>query len=383
MIAVGYNDTTQVSVYSGKTLDFLYSPDTSGVNNFLGAVALFAEGRTLYAGGGYWTGSETLIRTWIANGRGKYRDLVGPRGVVMDIRALPHGRMIFGAEDPAWAVIDDLGNRIRFCPPPVADFRNMRTAFRLSHGGGRVAFGYEVNGKSPASFDVNGRLLTDGPADNTLLSPRTKAPGIVVTDWENSSFPKLNGKPIVLEDGERSASLAVSPDGRCFVLGTNRYLRCYGSSGSEIWKADAPGAGWAVNISGDGRLVVAAFTDGTIRWYQLKKSLKNRRELLALFPHNDRKRWVLWTPSGYYDASAGGEDLIGWHINNGKDKAADFFPISRFREQFYRPDVVAKVLETLDEQEAVKLADREAGRKARETAVDRMQPPVVTILSPQ
>jgi len=34
---------------------------------------------------------------------------------------------------------------------------------------------------------------------------------------------------------------------------------------------------------------------------------------------------VLWTPSGYYDASPGGEDFIGWQVNKGKDKAADFF----------------------------------------------------------
>ncbi|KJU86398.1 hypothetical protein MBAV_001408, partial [Candidatus Magnetobacterium bavaricum] len=33
---------------------------------------------------------------------------------------------------------------------------------------------------------------------------------------------------------------------------------------------------------------------------------------------------MLWTTSGYYDASTGVDELIGWHFNNGKDKAADF-----------------------------------------------------------
>ena len=57
---------------------------------------------------------------------------------------------------------------------------------------------------------------------------------------------------------------------------------------------------------------------------------------------------MAWTPEGYYVASPGAEDLIGWHVNNGKDRAADFFSASRFRDAFYRPDIVTRVLETLD-----------------------------------
>jgi len=85
------------------------------------------------------------------------------------------------------------------------------------------------------------------------------------------------------------------------------------------------------------------------------------KEFLAFFPHPDRKRWVLWTPSGYYDASPGGEDFIGWHVNNGKDQAADFFPNSRFRSTYYRPDVIDRALETMDEAEALRLANEQPG----------------------
>jgi hypothetical protein len=111
--------------------------------------------------------------------------------------------------------------------------------------------------------------------------------------------------------------------------------------------------------------------------------MKDGKELLALFPHTDKKRWILWTPSGYYDASPGAEELIGWHVNNGSDQAADFFPISRFRSTYYRPDVVAKVLETLDEPEAIKLANKESTKKVQEVPVTKILPPVVSILSPR
>jgi WD40 repeat protein len=106
----------------------------------------------------------------------------------------------------------------------------------------------------------------------------------------------------------------------------------------EIWGIPAPWLIWAVNISGNGKVAVAGLGDGTIRRYRMKDG----KEIPALFPHSDRKRWVLWTPSGYYDASARAEDLTGWHINNGKDKAADFFPVSQFRSDYNRPDLAAK-----------------------------------------
>jgi hypothetical protein len=132
-----------------------------------------------------------------------------------------------------------------------------------------------------------------------------------------------------------------------------------------------------VNISGDGKLVVAAFGNGTIRWYRLSDG----QELLAFFPHKDQKRWVLWTPEGYYAASIGGEELIGWRINRGKDQAADFFPISHFRDTYYRPDVIAKVLQIGDEAEAVRLANVELGQTKPAAGVQAQLPPVVNLVS--
>ena len=83
-----------------------------------------------------------------------------------------------------------------------------------------------------------------------------------------------------------------------------------------------PGVAWAVNVSGDGRLVVAAYGDGTIRWHRLSDG----QELLAFFPDDDTQRWVAWTPQGYYMASPGGEDLIGWQVNRGWDAGARLLP---------------------------------------------------------
>ena len=72
---------------------------------------------------------------------------------------------------------------------------------------------------------------------------------------------------------------------------------------------------------------------------------RTAQELLALFVEPQSRKWVAWTPTGYYMASAGGEDLIGWHVNRGWTQEADFFPASRFRAEFNRPDIVQLVLE--------------------------------------
>ena len=138
-----------------------------------------------------------------------------------------------------------------------------------------------------------------------------------------------------------------------------------------------PSGVWGVNTNG--QVVVSALSDGTIRWYRVSDG----KELLAFFPHADKKRWVLWMPSGYYDASPGAEELIGWHVNNGSDQAADFFPISRFRNTYYRPDVVAKTLEILDEAEAIRIANVESSKKVQEVPIAKILPPVVGILSPK
>jgi len=137
-----------------------------------------------------------------------------------------------------------------------------------------------------------------------------------------------------------------------------------------------PGVVWGVNTNG--QAAVAALGDGTIRWYRLSDG----EEFMAFFPHPDRRRWILWTPSGYYDASPGGEDFIGWHVNNGPDQAADFFPVSRFRATYFRPDVIDRVLVTLNEAEAIRLANEESGRKPAAVSVREKLPPLVTILSP-
>jgi len=384
-LAVGYQDSTRVDVLSAETLEPRFSPDTSGVaNGNLSKVAWSADGRLLYAAGMYNAGGLSPIRRWLEAGRGSFNEFKLAQSTVMGLKGLANGRLAVGAADPLVAVLSPDGKPVWQQRGEIADFRGQRVekGIRLSPSGDAVQFGYEVWGKRPVRFSLKTwRLELDPTADARLAAPLTQAPGLEVTDWIDNYAPKLNGAPLTLDKYEMSCSLAIAPDKKRkkrFLLGTNFNLRLFDSSGKQLWWADVPGIAWAVNISGDGRLAVAGFSDGTLRWY----NLADGKELLALFAHKDVKRWVAWTPKGFYQASAGAEDLIGWHLNHGGKKAPDFYGASRFREQFYRPDVVARVLETLDVDKALPLADQERGRKTVTTNVKAILPPTIKILSP-
>jgi WD40 repeat protein len=382
-IAVSFHDSAHLNgkldVLSGRDLSNQYSPDLSGITKgYFGPVSWSLDGKFLYGGkGGGWP--PYIIRKWSDGGKGPYKDLPEAETFLTRLLSLMDGGIVFASTSPSFGVFDSKDKMIVNKTPPIADFRFGQKRFLVSHDGATIQFCYERFGKSPSQFSIIGRSLkTDPLTDRGLSPPVTEIPGLRITDWQTAN-PKLNGSPIKIWRDDHSKSLAISPEKNTFLLGTNYFLYLFDTGGSEIWRIRVPGGAFDVNISTNGRVAVAALGDGTVRWYRMQDG----KELLAFFPHSDKKRWVLWTPSGYYDASPGAEEFIGWHVNNGGEEAADFFPVSRFRRDYYRPDVVAKALETLDEAEAIKLANKESGKKVQEVPVAKILPPVVSILSPK
>lgn len=268
----------------------------------------------------------------------------------------------------------------------IAGYRGMGEAFRAESDADTVRFCFASGGKRPAAFDVSLRELQEYTSKNTILSDlsdftlplATLSAAFTVTDWENNAAPKFNKSPLALEPNEISRSLVIAPNSTAFLLGTDSYLRCYNRSGKALWKTPAPKSAWGVNISGDGEVALGAFGDGTIRWFRMTDG----KELLAFLPHPDGKRWVVWTPSGYYDCSPGGESLIGWQIKRGVG-VADFYPASAFRAVFYRPDVVSLVLRARSEADGIGLAnDLKELNKLPVAKIEELLPPVLTIVAP-
>lgn len=385
-VAVGYGDVSKVDILSGYDLRQLYSPNTDGFSGCdfgrvtISSNQLFAGGTCMKFVNGKW---KRFVRKWDRQGKGEFLDIYVAEDTIFHLLSLNNGSVVFASAEPSFGIINAGGKIVLHKKGEIGDFRDMYEKFKLSFDGSVVSFGYEVFGSSPVIFDLNTFTLensvnTYSLSSMKLISPITESKQINVSDWKHDLSPKLNGKPLTLEQYEMSRSYAISPDETKFLLGASWYLRLLNKEGKELWKKPAPGTTWSVNISGNGKVAVTAFGDGTIRWF----SLKDGKELIAFFPHKDKKRWVLWTPKGYYTASPGGEDLIGWHINNGKDKSGDFYPVGRFRDRFYRPDIIAKIFNTYDEDMAIALANEESGRKRVESSIKDILPPVITILSP-
>jgi WD40 repeat protein len=378
LLAVGYRDALAVDVFELKAsgLSYAYSPDFTGLSGGYVASVEFGKGREprLLAGGTTWKDGEYNVLVWESAGRGARRELkLGFKNTISDIRGLSDGGFLVAGAEPALVRIGaDLDARFSFLRQ-TADFNGNLEGFRISGDGMTFDFSYTLFGKDPASFSLSSRSI-----GTPVALPPQDTSSLKLTDWRSTYQPKLDGNSLKLEDYEYSCSLAVAPDAQSFLLGTTWNIRRFSAEGKPLWSVPAPEVAWAVAVSGDGRLAAAAYDNGTIHWYRYDTG----QELLTFFPHPDRKRWVAWTPSGYYDASLGAEELIGWHLNRGLDKAPDYFPASRFRSTYYRPDVVALVLPALSEKTALAMADEAAGRRTQAADILSKLPPTVSIVSP-
>ena len=370
-VAVGYNDSTRVDVLSGEDLTWANSPDTRSIDNGnLSKIDWSHDGRFLYAGGSYDASVWNPVRQWGEAGHGDFVDFLVATNTVTDLKPLRGDGVAMAAADPIVAVLDVHGGEVWKQRSVKADLRKQRSRFLLSKRGDVVQFGYEYRGKRPARFSVTeGHLRVDPPSDPTLKA--ASSTGLGITGWESTTSPKLNGARLTLDAYETSRSLAVAPDGQRFLLGADWFLRLFDRTGEQQWRKQAPGVAWAVNISVDGRLAVAAYGDGTIRWYRMTDG----KELLALFPHRDGKRWIAWTPEGFYNASDGGEALVGYHLNRRADQSPEFVAGGQLSKIFYRPDLVA--LSLSDDRNAIQRALAKVGDVR--AVLSRGLPPLVAL----
>ncbi|MGH9961961.1 MAG: hypothetical protein ACREBC_33335, partial [Pyrinomonadaceae bacterium] len=229
-------------------------------------------------------------------------------------------------------MFDAAGRGLPHRSRPIADFSGNPKGLLLSHDGYTIQFGFESGGGRPARFSIDERKLTLLSADSSqvgatdLNAPRTKA---------LSPFNIIN-----VQVAAGTGCFAMAVDDRHYLFGGAGWVGYFDPEGNELWMSTRGGLCQAANIAGNGKLAVAAFGDGTLRWFRLRDG----KELLALFPHSDGKRWVLWNPEGFFDAPAGSETLIGYHLNRGADEAPEFVKVEQLYKLFYRPDLVAESL---------------------------------------
>ncbi|HKW84479.1 MAG TPA: caspase family protein, partial [Burkholderiaceae bacterium] len=309
-------------------------------------VAWQADGRALYAGGtGYSKLGEFPVKR-IAWPQGETRSFVAATDSIQDLSALPDGRMVFASFDGTLGIID--GERV----VARSDGRTARVLdaadLRIS-ADARIVQWRGAGDAAPRSFALERRALA-GEAAN-LPAPADRR-GLAITGVPHGLAATVEGHPVPLLPNESTRAAAVLPDRSAVILGSSRTLRRIGADGRAQWTLQQATETRAVAVSDDARLVVAALSDGSIRWYRAADGAV----LLSLLVLGDG-RWVLWTESGHFDAGPGAEDLVGWLVTRPSGEQADYFGASRLRDRFLRPDVIDQVLVQQDLPRAIARAN--------------------------
>ena len=251
---------------------------------------------------------------------------------------------------------------------------------------GNTSAGAEANAARPLERTFDLAALEFGPApDERFVRARP----------ERGSLSLVAGKPnqvgyvssVLVRQGDRTLATLEKPNpyekicsftllsnDRAAVGTYHRLLLYDARAGKQLREFQGHTGGIsAISPSPDGKYLLSAAGDMTLRVWDPDRD----EPLLSCFFAGDD--WIVWTPEGYYAASPGGETLMGWHVNNGRDQMASYYPASQFRSTLFRPDVIKLLLKTGSVERALEVADTARGRMTEKTEVADVLPPQVKI----
>lgn len=336
-LAVGSQDGAEITLFSLADLQPLGQP-LKGDPKQRGILSVVAwMGDAVFGAGTYGNTQGTkYLRAWNAATR-QAREWPLANNTVNDLTPLPDGRLAYVTAEPSIGVFDPQTSEATLkYQRPIPDFRDaFEGEFAVSDDGTLVDFGLSQKGRTPVRFNFAERSLTRDPPPRADLHKPVIPKDL--KNWRNSLKPTLAAKPLALSQNERSLSAASASDGSA-LIGADFSLQLW-RKGRQVWNIDVPAPAWAVNLTPNGRLALAALGDGTLRWYDAA----NGHELLALFATVDG-RWLVWNPDGYFDHSEAAADLIGYHLNQGKAATPRFVLSGQMHERFYRPDILGATI---------------------------------------
>ncbi|HEX3150655.1 MAG TPA: WD40 repeat domain-containing protein [Gemmataceae bacterium] len=119
------------------------------------------------------------------------------------------------------------------------------------------------------------------------------------------------------------------------VIATQRGLVLANPEDGKILRrfAGMTGAITAIAPAADGLTFATGGEDQTIRIWRADRG----KPVFSILPSGND--WIAWTEFGMYVCSPGGERLMGWQVDAGRDKLATYSPAARFRSSLYQPSM--------------------------------------------
>ncbi|PIB36339.1 hypothetical protein BFP72_13510 [Reichenbachiella sp. 5M10] len=193
------------------------------------------------------------------------------------------------------------------------------------------------------AFDLNDfvfKQTLENPANYHRAT--TQSGDQVITKESSNSI--AYGARMIHTDERRDGtvrSFTFMQEGQSLAIGSSYTLLKYSTVGEELLGSfkGHEGEVWALADYASENLLLSASNDQTIKIWNNTTG----ENLASLFVSSDNE-WVIWTPQGFYEASAGGEKYIGWHINKGRNNLAEFHDVSAFRNFFHKPEVIHEIL---------------------------------------
>lgn len=328
LVAIGFAGAPRIEVRDWRLNQVRWLADVRNLtedSRHIGRVAWSIDGEFLFGGGRYGVEPIAPCFRWGEGGRGAPTLVPASTSTVRSIVPLADGGLVILSADPWLARLAADLTPLWTRKQEKLNFRRCGRQLHLSKTGEVVEF--PVSDKKCLRFDL--RDLSLSLAKGGLRPPKTAAlqrdplPGqetrFVIVDREKSPTKIVAG-------GDWSLSHASPfPDGRLNLK--ERY---------------AVGPAWAGNLSKDGRVLVTAMDDGTLRWYRTA----DLEELLSLFVMPDGENWVAWSPEGLFAASEGisseAISIAKWHMNP-PGRMAIARPVRDLRGT-ERPDVIKKIV---------------------------------------
>jgi WD40 repeat protein len=379
-IALAYYENCKVEVLNGNTLELEYTPVTTSKDSVgceFERVCWSFDNKYLYSTGHCWNDPSmdkpVLIRRWDNAGKGNFIDIPSAYNRNLDIIPLPDNAIAYCSVQPEMGVLkSDSTKRFYHLAEILSLGTDEKEQLRINSNGKELGFINYDNGL-PYVFSLKDKRLFQKKYG--LQAYNDNSENLTITDWLNSTKPKINDSIIkFLKPNEMCRTVDISDDSKNFVIGTSWNLYCCDTLGKIKWKTVSRADIWSLNIAKNNKVVVVTQGDGLIDWYRMTDG----KLLLSLFIHPDTKRWVLWTSRGYFTCSEGGDELIGWHVNNGLNKAPSFYPAKNFFDQYYRPDIIDEIFVNYETDEEILV------RKSNTliSVSSSKQPPLIKLTQP-